>query len=145
MKFKMVFILCLISSTTGLKASNTIDQLNSLIVDSVISNHQNKLSEEDLKKIPEELSCIGQESLAKVKIPNLRKLDNMILTNESKTSVVINLTDGDQVAGYLALTSDLIDLNSKKVSTITLKSFSGFWWADGDHYKFSDSLTLCHL
>jgi hypothetical protein len=136
--------MALIVSTSGAIASTSTEILNSQILDQVISAHSVELSQADLKSIPNSIICAkGTDSTTKIN--DLQTSYKILRADESKTSVIIQLSEGDQVAGYMLLLEDLQNLDSKKVKTIVAKSFEGFWYSDGNHYGFSDQTVLCEL
>ena len=66
------------------------------------------------------------------------KVDSVPTTDKDNLGVVFDFTDGDQVHGAFFMKADLVALAGKKVRSIPAKAFDGYWWSDGDHYRFSD-------
>ena len=127
------------------------DAIDSSIVNMLFQIHQTKLDPADLKKLPAALVCkdgtrisgisSGKAVLGTGSGPNDYGFDFFADTN--KVSVLFNWSDGDQVGGLYVLKSDLEALAANTKASIPAKTLSGFDWADGDHYKLTD--TVCSL
>ena len=115
--------------------SVSADALDSAVVDALLESYSKTASVVDFKMIPDQIIC-GNEKL----IVGLKPfLDQKVLrTNKDNSGVVIDWSNGDQVGGLFVLTNDLVNLNSKKTTSIPAKVYEGFWWADGSHYSLKD-------
>jgi hypothetical protein len=112
------------------------DALDSVIVDSVISRYGNKLSPTLAETLPTAISC-GGNVITAFATQNLT-------TDGNGTEILFDQTDGDQVGGLFFSTADLVALAAGKVTEIPIKSYHGFWWSDGNHYRFSNSSCKLH-
>ena len=50
-----------------------------------------------------------------------------------------DLARPDRVAGFFFAKADLEALAAKKATAIPVKSYSGYWWSDGSHYRFANA------
>lgn len=101
--------------------------------------HQTQLSADDDKLLPATISCIANGDTFTVPVKGKARAD------ASKTTLIVDNSDGDQISGIFAFVSDLQDLAAGKVQSVTLKTFGGYWWADGDHYSFDAAAVTCSL
>ena len=129
---------------TASQANTTTDELKSRILDHVRDAHSIELSAEDLKSIPHTIVCSDGSEYKQV-ISGLQDSSTAPNTTTRKDTVIVDLSDGDQVSGYLLVLSDLKELAAKKKKQIEAISFDGYWWADGDYYGFTDKKILCQL
>ena len=144
-KYSTLFPLSLFLLITSAASANTsTEKLDAKILDQIESAHTFKLSINDLKLIPDLIICEKGTSNSTT-ISGLKEAKSNLQTTADKDTVIIDLSDGDQISGYMLLLADLKDLASKKVTTIDAKPFGGFWWADGDHYGFLNTSVKCEL
>ena len=125
-------------------ANTSTEELKSRILDQVRDAHSITLSAEELQSIPKSIVC-SDDSDYQQEVSGLRDPQITLKTTLRKDTVLVDLSDGDQVSGYILLLSDLKDLANHKKSSIEAISFEGFWWADGNHYGFSDKAVRCQL
>jgi hypothetical protein len=87
-------------------------------------------------KIPDILIC-GRETL-RIKSALEGKSFLGVWQSFDGTSVALIVPeDGEQEHGYFVQTSALLKLKSGRVTKISAHTFSGYWWADGDHGVFT--------
>ncbi len=69
--------------------------------------------------------------------------------NAQQDSLLVNLSDGDQVLGFIFSLKDLIQLRDQgynlPLKNIAPRYFYGYWWADGNYYQFHDQNALCKV
>ena len=125
-------------------ANSSIEKLDARILDQVLSAHSYSLSDDELKLIPNTIICQNSDN-SSIEIKGLQNPSSAPLTSLERDTAIVNLSDGDQISGYMLLMKDLRNLASKKVSKIEVREFSGYWWADGDYYGFSNLSARCEL
>src|SRR4051812_25963831 len=118
---KIIFSLML-SSQVFEAGPKLNDALESLIVDAVLAKVSITGTVDDVKNLPDAVRC-GKQS-----VEGLRKIVKDIAVNvdSDKTVIRYDESDGDQVNGFLARTSDLEALASGKEKQITAKFYSAF-------------------
>jgi hypothetical protein len=107
------------------------DQLDSAIVDAVLQRYSKKLPAAAASALPTDIVCAG------AKISALASQN--LTTDDAGTEILLDQTDGDQVAGFFFSKADLEALAAKKATAIPVKSYSGYWWSDGSHYRFANA------
>lgn len=128
---------------------NLLDRLNSQVVDSILYSHQSNLSQIDFNIIPESLKCSNGKEF-EIDLVNLKTLspgishgdyiqEITLKSDEHKSGLVLDWTDGDQVGGLFVTMSSLDSLTHGTTKIIPAKIYNGYWWADGDHYSLIDA------
>jgi hypothetical protein len=111
------------------------DALDSAIVDSVLQRYSQPLPPAAVDTLPAAIVCGGN---------TIDAFTSQKLTMDSAgTEILLDQTDGDQVAGVFVSKADLEALASKRTAKIAAKSYSGYWWSDGSHYRFAN--VTCRL
>ena len=99
----------------------------------------------DMNGIPTSVKCGDGDNAVSVELqlPKNAQESNGVATDIKHRRLLVDLSDGDQIGGYVFKRVDLIDLKKGKVQKINAIELGGFWWADGDHY--SAGPTTCQL
>jgi hypothetical protein len=121
----------------------------SAAVDDLVRTYQIPLEQDEIAKLPIAIVC-AKGLASELSIENLKNIsatENFqpvrLRTNDSKTGLIIDWSDGDQVGGLFVETKDLKNLIQGLTQKIQAKTYNGFWYKDGDHYELSD--TECEL
>ena len=115
-KYSTLFPLSLFLLITSAASANTsTEKLDAKILDQIESAHTFKLSINDLKLIPDLIICEKGTSNSTT-ISGLKEAKSNLQTTADKDTVIIDLSDGDQISGYMLLLADLKDLASKVLS-----------------------------
>jgi hypothetical protein len=106
------------------------DALDSAIVDAVLQRYSKRLAPAAAKTLPAAIVC-GGATIDALATQNLT-------TDDAGTEILLDQTDGDQVGGLFFFKADLEALAAGKSARIPIKSYSGYWWSDGSHYRFAN-------
>lgn len=116
---------------------NLTDQIETEVVEAIFNTHQIELKKDELNFLPKSLKCFygNNRSLILDNLNDISIDQYHFKVDLKRTGIIIDWSDGDQVNGLFLTKNALNNLNSNEVTTIPVKIYEGYWWADGDHYK----------
>jgi hypothetical protein len=106
--------------------------------DEALAQYEAGVQAKELKgKIPAVIIC-GGETLYILKALEEKNFLGVWLSHEGSSVALVVPEDGEQEHGYFVQTSDLLELKLGHLSQVSANTFSGYWWADGDHGTFGE-------
>jgi hypothetical protein len=145
MKNQLPLLLALALNLCAFQASANVKNLNlegPAEVDALVAAHQVPLTQEEISLLPQALVC-GKNTDQQLSLDESSFQSIKLRTNEAKSGLIMDWSDGDQVGGLFVKTKELQKLTKGLVNKIAAKSYNGFWYMDGDHYELTD--TECEL